>query len=86
VVWLVFLVPPFFSPLIWLSRNEIRTLPSGAADVRVDGKDVWDDLTRRGTDTKRTDATYLIPICALAPTVPRTHNPNVGWNNNVDPI
>jgi hypothetical protein len=49
--------------------------------VPIDGKDVWYKFNERGMDFKQS-AIQVIPICALAPSVPRSHVPHVRWNYN----
>ncbi|KIM35895.1 hypothetical protein M413DRAFT_14278 [Hebeloma cylindrosporum] len=46
--------------------------------VYIDKKEMWDNIFDRGKGVQQ-DYPHLIPICALAPTVPRMFVPGVGW-------
>jgi hypothetical protein len=70
--------------LLWMYSYFLTTIlllvfPPLAVDV--DPKTKWYSLLLpdRGVDTR--DPPQTIPICALAPTIPRRILPNVGWNN-----
>jgi len=51
-------------------------------DVYVDPKTEWQKINERGRGKHCHQFPHLIPICMLAPTVPRTHVPGVGWNSS----
>jgi len=49
------------------------------SEVHIDNKEMWDNIRERGKGQPQ-EHPHLIPICALAPTVPRTPVREVGWN------
>lgn len=53
-------------------------LPLGLLEIYIDNKEMWDNIRDRGKGEER-QTVHLIPICALAPTVPRTLVPGAGW-------
>jgi len=52
-------------------------------EVYIDKKMRWENILERGRGVPQ-DHPHLIPICALAPTVPRTLVPGVGWRRFQD--
>jgi len=49
--------------------------------VHVDPKTTWYTFEDRDKGVDMTNLPYTIPICALAPTVPRRIVLKTGWNN-----
>lgn len=54
-------------------------------EVYIDKKEVWYVIQDRGKGVQEEHPT-LIPICTLAPTVPCTIVPEVGWNYSLDQV
>jgi len=54
----------------------LQTLPA----VQVDKKKIWKTIHQYGQGVDE-QGLHHVPICALAPTVPRTLVPGAGWNS-----
>ena len=61
--------------------------PRDLPEVYTNKEDMWDNIRERGKGQAQ-EHPHLIPICMLAPTLPRTLVRGVGWNNhsNCDPM
>ena len=70
------------------SSLSFTPLPSGLPEVYTNKKEMWSNISKRG-EGEAQEYPQLIPICTLAPTVPRTLVRGVGWNgyaNQVKPV
>jgi hypothetical protein len=76
--YICFPLPVLFSD-ISASMFQPPSLPLGLVEIHIDKKTMWDNIHDRGKGSTQ-EHPHRIPICALAPTVPRTLVHGVGWN------
>jgi hypothetical protein len=69
--------------LIFSDNDLLIPFPPPAVDI--DPKTKWYTLEADKGLLRMKGARHNIPICALAPTVPRRIVPKVGWNNIHEP-
>ena len=65
----------------------LTVLHPATAEVALDEETMWyylrdRDPNRDGPLSGNPVSVHLIPVCALAPTIPRTLVPDAGWNSS----